>query len=339
MKRSRITLEEVADWHNLTLAFHRAARGKGGRLEVRRFRADLDEEISRLRKDILDGSIEVGRMRRFSIRDPKPRIIHAPCFRERVLHHALIAHIGPVLDRSLIDDTFACRVGKGTLAAVRRAQFHQRRHPWFAQIDIDGYFAGIDHRRLLEMLRRRFKNRALLRLIERIIDAHHAVPGKGLPIGALTSQCFANYYLSGLDRLLLEGCRIDGMVRYMDDLVWWGKDRSTVREALAKARSFAEERLGLVVKQPVRIGRAAHGLTFCGFRILPGRVLLSRRRKQRYARHRCRWESAYAAGLIDERTLQKNYGSALALTVHADARSWRWEQLCRHPVAIEGYEP
>lgn len=133
MKRSPVGLDAIADWHNLAAAFHRAARGKGRRDEVRLFRADLFGQLSSLRGAILDGTVQVGRMRRFRIRDPKPRIIHAPCFRERVLHHALMAHAGPVLDRALVEDTYACRVGKGALAAVQRVQHHLRRFPWYAR--------------------------------------------------------------------------------------------------------------------------------------------------------------------------------------------------------------
>jgi len=216
MKRSGVSLDAVADWHNLSAAFHRAALGKGHRTEVIQFKKDLPNRLANLRKDILAGTVTVGQMRCFHIRDPKPRIIHAPCFPERVLHHALMASVGPVLDRGLVADTYACRTGKGALAAVRRAQHHLQRWPWYAKIDIRSYFANIDHAILGELLARRFKDQPLLALMARIINAHHAAPGKGLPIGALTSQQFANYYLSGLDRLLLEACRVRGFVRYMD---------------------------------------------------------------------------------------------------------------------------
>lgn len=337
MRRSPLTLEEVADWHNLASAFQRAARGKGNRDEVRSFAADLSGELARLHREILNGSIEVGRMRSFAIHDPKPRLIHAPCFRERVLHHALLAHIGPLLDRALVDDTYASRVGKGTLAAVRRARHHLQRHPWFAQIDIRGCFATIDHGVLRGLLARQFKNPGLLLLLARIVDAHHTTPGKGLPIGAFTSQCFANFYLAGLDRLLLEECRVGGMVRYMDDIAWWGEEREQVRTVLGRVRLFAQESLRLELKQPSRVGRSEHGLTFCGFRILPDRLLLSRRRKRRYGQFRRRWEESCAAGNIDVRTLQAGFAGVLAPTLHADAKVWRAEQLRRHPVADAGW--
>ena len=186
---------------------------------------------------------------------------------------------------------------------------------------------------LLALLERRFKDRGLLALLARIVEAHHAEPGRGLPIGALTSQHFANYYLAGLDRLLLEGCRVRGLVRYMDDLVWWGDGKDAVRDALAQARAYAQERLRLTVKTPVQVGRSRAGLMFCGYRILPGRLLLSRRRKRRYAECRRDWENAYAAGRIDARALQAGYATALAITAHADAAVWRREQLRRRPLA------
>ncbi|MBF8271342.1 MAG: RNA-directed DNA polymerase [Magnetococcales bacterium] len=333
MRRSGVGLEEVAHWDNLASAFRRAAQGKAHQVPVQRFRAQLFDELAGLRRDILDGSVAVGRMRSFRIRDPKPRIIHAPCFRERVLHHALMAHAGPVLDRSLVDDTFACRVGKGTLAAVYRVRHHLQRHPWYAKIDIKGYFPSIDHGVLQNLLERRFKNQGLLQLMGRIIAAHHTDPGKGLPIGALTSQHFANYYLNGVDRLLLEGCRVRGLVRYMDDLVWWGDSLAQVREALARVRLLAEGSLGLVIKNPVYVGRSRNGFTFCGYRILPDRLLLSRRGKKRYGQLRQRWEQAWCTGTVDLLELQQGFSSVLVTTLHADAAPWRREQLRRHPLA------
>ncbi len=335
MKRSPCGLETIAHWHNLAAAFHRAARGKRNRWQVRLFAADLFGQLSRLQKEILEGVVSLGRMRAFSIHDPKPRLIHAPCFRERVLHHALMAHAGPVLDRVLVDDTYACRVGKGTLAAVRRAQHHGRRHPWWVKIDMQAYFASVDHGILLELLSRRFKDRGLLDIIGRIVNAYHTDPGRGLPIGALTSQHFANYYLNGLDRFLLEDCKVKGLVRYMDDLVWWVDDKDTARKSRDEAVRYAKERLRLTVKQPTHLGRSRDGLLFCGYRILPGRLLLSRRRKRRYTQLRRQWEQAWSAGEIGALDLQAGFAAAHAITVHADAAAWRAAQLLHNPLEPE----
>jgi len=332
MKRSAIGLTEVADVHNLAAAFHAAARGKRGRAEVETFRADLDHHLAMLRTELLTGSWLPGPMRRFRIRDPKPRLIHAPGFPDRVVHHAIMAHVGPVLDRALVADTFACRTGKGTLAAVQRAREHASRHPWFGQIDIRSYFAGIDHTILLGLLARKLKDRALLALLGRIVAAHEDSPGRGLPIGTLTSQHFANFYLAGIDRHLLETCRVSGYVRYMDDLVWWTEDRAAARATLRSVDEMLATALHLKVKLPPRIGPSRNGLTFCGFRILPGRLLLSRRRRRRYAALRTAAERGWQAGVIEARGLQAAYASALALTLHANASAWRRGQLRRRPL-------
>lgn len=333
MKRSPVGLTEIADWQNLAAAFYSASRGKPDRQDVCAFRADLTGELGALRREILDGTVQLGRMTEFRICDPKPRLIHAPCFRERVLHHALMAQVGPVLDRGLVFDTYACRAGKGALAAVWRCQQHARRYPWYAKTDICAYFASIDHARLVNMLHCRFKDRRLLDLMTRIIDAYHDSPGKGLPIGALTSQHFANFYLAGLDRLLLEGCRVRGMVRYMDDVIWWCDGHEAVRDVLRITNDYVRDQLLLEIKTPVQIGRSVRGVLFCGYRVLPGALRLSRRRRRRYAACRRHWERAYASGSIDACALQAGYSSALAITAHADAAAWRREQLRRSPLA------
>jgi hypothetical protein len=326
-----VKLADVAQLDTLARAFWRASRGKRDQPVVRSFAGRLDEELATLGSELRAGTVELGRTRSFEIFDPKPRVIHAPCFRERVVHHALFDHVGPVLDRALVADTFACREGKGSLAAVQRAQQHVRRFPWFVKADMRAYFASVTHDLLLAALARKLRDRGVLELCARIIRAHEVTPGRGLPIGALSSQHFANFFLAPLDRLLLEQQRVAGMVRYMDDVVAWCRSRAEARSIRNAIVAFAGERLNLEVKQPVQIQRSACGLSFLGFRVFAGSLRLSRRRRRRHARARQRWEHAYALGRIDARALQAGYGAALAITAHADARSWRREQLRRAP--------
>jgi RNA-directed DNA polymerase len=138
--------------------------------------------------------------------------------------------------------------------------------------------------------------------------------------------------LNGLARFLLEVCRVRGFVRYMDDVVWWTDDRAAAKVALDAARFHLAETLCLEMKLPVRLGRSRDGLNFCGFRILPGSLLLSRRRRHRYSTLRKQAERAWQEGHIDAQGLQGAYASALALTIHADAAAWRREQLRRQPL-------
>lgn len=190
----RITLGDVAELANLTAAAWRAAAGKRHRREVRLFLASLDRSLAQLAADLHAGLAPANRFRTFTIFDPKRRTIHAPIFRDRVVHHALMAHVGPELEQRLIFDSYACREGKGNLAAVQRAQHFARRYRWYGKLDVRGYFHSIDHEVLKTGLRRCVKGPAL-RLCHRIIEGFTTTPGRGLPIGALSSQYFANWYL------------------------------------------------------------------------------------------------------------------------------------------------
>ncbi|MGH7494793.1 MAG: reverse transcriptase domain-containing protein, partial [bacterium] len=198
MHRNNFSLADLADLNTLADAFWRAARKKQDRVEVQRFARHLDEQLDRLARQIRNETLTLGHFNHFRIHDPKPREISAPGFRERVLHHALIHHLGPILDRAAVYDSYACRKGKGPVRAVLRAQQHLRRFSWYVQIDIRRYFDSIDHEILKGLVRRKLKDRGVLALCDRIIDSYHTTPGCGLPIGALTSQYFANLYLDGL---------------------------------------------------------------------------------------------------------------------------------------------
>ena len=139
MRRTRIELPDIADLGNLAQAAYLAGRGKRQRPEVAAFFADLERSLGRLAEGILAGTRPLGLYRPFPVWDPKRRLIHAPCFEDRVLHHALFAHAGPVLERAMVDSCFACRPGKGPLAAVRRAQSALRCLRWYAKVDVRGY--------------------------------------------------------------------------------------------------------------------------------------------------------------------------------------------------------
>jgi RNA-directed DNA polymerase len=318
----RINLDDVAQRRNLAEAAFLAARGKRHRPEVREFLDDLEARISALRAEILNQRVRVGQGHRFEIHDPKPRAIFAPCFRERVLHHALMNLIGPVLDRALIDDSYACRAGKGTLAAAARVHEHVRRFPWYAKMDVRAYFASIRHSILMERVRRRIKGDDVLALVSLIVAAHGEGSGHGLPIGALTSQCLANYYLDPLDRFLLESSATRGYVRYMDDFVFWTETRHNASRLVREAGEFLERTLALTAKTSVQVNRSDRGITVCGYRILPGSIRLGRRRKRRYLESRRRSEAAYQAGILDADQLQRAHDAALSITAHAKTRAW-----------------
>ena len=334
MKPVRVNIRDTADYDNLVDAAVKAARGKRMRPDVRCFFKHFEKNINNLRKDILEGNAPYGYYKCFTIYDPKKRTIHAACFEDRVLHHALINDVGPILERAMVPCTFACRPGKGPLAASKWVQHCIRRFPRYVKVDIRRYFDSIDHTLLNKILKRRLKGEEVQKLIGQIIASYWESPGKGLPIGSLTSQHFANYYLDGLDRFIMEELRCCAYTRYMDDMIWWCSDRQTAKTTLAMVKEWVSKNRLLDLKENCQINKSIRGVTFCGYRILPGMMRLSRRRCRRYTVKRNRWENAYLAGLIDEGKLQSAYTSVYAGTVHADSREWRKEQLRKYPPIV-----
>ena len=237
MRRAANLFDRIPEPENLRLAFHKAARGRRGQAVVRQFAASLDQRIAAMSVAIREGTFPIGRFQQFLIRDPKERVITAPCFDERVLHHAIMNVCEPVMDRWLIDDTFACRTGKGREAAIERAQHFARDAAWSLKLDVRRFFDSVPHGTLMILLERRFKDRRLLELLTRIITAYRGELGIGLPIGSLTSQHFANFYLGWLDRFVKESLRVRGYVRYMDDMILWHDDLGQMQAIQQRCRS------------------------------------------------------------------------------------------------------
>lgn len=205
--------------------------------------------------------------------------------------------------------------------------------------DIRQYFASIDHDVLKGLLARRFKDPDVLALCGRIIASHVTAAGRGLPIGNLTSQHFANHYLNPLDRFSKETLGRKAYVRYMDDFVVWGSDREDLKAVRDRVRLFLIERLKLELKPEPAINRANLGMNFLGCRLFPGRTLLARRSKARFTRKFRRYEAAHAAGAWTELTLQQRMQVLLAFVMPADSRGFRLHVFERFGVAAKSLEP
>ena len=338
MKRTGHLMEAIANPENLRLAFWKAARGKRSRPDCRRFQAGLDVNLGCLREQLLAGEVPLGQYRQFKVFDPKERTIRVAGFRERVMHHALMNHCEPILDRAAVFDSYACRKGKGRLAAIDRALGFARRYGWFLKMDVRKYFDSVDHATLMELLERKFKDPTLLSLFARIVASHGGEAGRGLPIGNLTSQHFANYYLAPLDRFLKERWRRRAYVRYMDDLVVWGHSTGELCEIRDQVQRFLAFELKLELK-PVGINRTALGMDFLGFRLYQDRVKLSRRSKLRFARKFRRYERSWREGRWTELQLQQRMQALLAFVVEADSVGFRRRVLERFGMVANGLLP
>lgn len=339
MKRHGQLMTQIADAENLRLAFWKAAKGKRGKADCLAFRERLDENLATLAAELSSGEVPLGDYHYFKVHDPKERLICAASFRERVLHHALMNVCEPVLERAAVFDSYACRKGKGRLRAVARALGYARTHGWFLKLDIRKYFDSIHHDTLRSLLRRKFKDPLVLGVFDRIIGSYETAPGRGLPIGNLTSQHFANFYLGTLDRFLKETLRRRAYARYMDDFVVWGESGQELRGVCERVRGFAAAELKLELKANTAINRTAAGMDFLGYRLFPGTVRLARRSQVRFARKFRRYESAHRRGEWSELVLQQRMKALLAFVMPAESGAFRRHVLQRFGVAAKRLEP
>jgi RNA-directed DNA polymerase len=322
MKRIRGLIEPIADPDNLRLAFWKARKGKTHSPNVQAYSADLDANLKSLRTQILTGMVEVGNYHYFKVYEPKERQICAAAFSEQVLHHALMNVCHPYFERHQISDSYASRKGKGTYAALARAQRLTCNHQWFLKLDVRKFFESVHHGVVRAQLARMFKDPLLLEILGKILDSYEASPARGLPIGNLTSQYFANHYLSGLDHYIKEGLGIRAYVRYMDDMVLW-HDKKTVLQAAQKAiETWVLEQL-LSTLKPAQLSRTAQGLPLLGYLVKPYHVRLLQQSKVRFMRKFCLAEARLAVGEWSDVTYQRHVLPLLAFTQHANTVDFR----------------
>lgn len=327
--------ECLISFENLYHAANQARKGKRTRTSVLRFEQDRERNLWALHDELANRTYRPGGFFAFEIRDPKPRLISAAPYRDRVVHHALCNVIQPIFERSFIFDSYANRVGKGTHAAVRRARAYARKFPYVLQCDIAKYFPSIDHQVLKSIVRRKLRAPGVLWLTDLIIDHSNEqdrvtrwFPGddlftplerrRGLPIGNQTSQFFANLYLDPLDHLIKDewGCR--GYVRYVDDFLIFGEDKRSLKEFKRRIERALEPLRLVLHADKSEIFPTRTGIPFLGYRIFPHRVLLDARnvRAFRSRLDQMRWRAL--KGELTPKDVTRRIQSWIAHALHAD---------------------
>lgn len=295
MKRQGFLMEEICCVDNLLLAYYKAVRGKRNKKAIKDYSANLPARIVRLRDNLLSGNARLGVYHFFTIHDPKLRRICAASFEEKLIHHAIVNVCKPYFERNLIYDTYATRDGKGVYAAIERAQEGLRCHTYVAKLDVRKYFDSIDQAVLKIQLRRLFKDARLLCLMDKIIESYQTDVGRGVPIGNLTSQYFANLYLSGLDHYIKEQLKVPVYVRYMDDMLLFGSSKQQVKNYVEEVSRFIADKLHLTLKPSVLVA-TKRGISFLGYGLHPHKILLNRNSKLRFKQKMRCYTKAYEEG-------------------------------------------
>lgn len=336
--------EGIVTFEALHCAYLDARRGKRRSLACMRFEQDLEGNLIHLQNELIWGEYRTGDYRYFEVTEPKRRQVAALVdFRDRVVHHALCTALRPVWEARFIGDSYACRVGKGTHAGAERAQqmMHEivGRHGklYALKADISKYFASIDHATLKRLIRRKVSDVRILALLDDIIDSYSepGSPGKGLPLGNLTSQLFANIYLDALDQHVKTTHRERYYLRYMDDFVILHHDKQHLQALRISLQVWLGMHLQISTNHKTGVfpiaGRHGRGLDFLGYHLWPHRRRLRKASLKRFAKHLRRQQRAYSAGLISARQISERLASWTAHARHGQAVSALQSILNKYP--------
>ncbi len=318
--------EKIITFENLLLASKKAIRGKKDKKAVATFYFNLENELISLQSELTNESYRPQDYTLFEVREPKVRKICSSDFRDRVVHHAICNVIEPIFERRAIYDSYACRRGRGSHLAVARCQEYARKDKYYLKCDIKKFFDSVNHEILKKILRKIFKDPKLISLLDIIID--HEVPGnplgKGIPIGNLTSQHFANLYLSELDHFVKEGRQIKGYVRYMDDFISFANSKEELHQLLFEIDHFVKTILKMELKQKVtKIAPVSEGVPFLGFRIYPNLIRIKRENLVRMRQKIRRKERLFRSGRIGDKELFQSVNSIVAHVSHVNSLAER----------------
>ncbi len=322
----------LCSWENLCLAENKAAKGKRGKGPAARFEYRLADNLLALQEELWAQTYCPGAYSSFYIHEPKRRLISAAPFRDRVVHHALCNVIEPLFERSFIYDSYANRVGKGTHKALDRCQEFARRYRYVLQCDVRQFFPSIDHAILLDILAVKIDDPRVMWLCQRILESGADVladeyemvyfPGddlfaaarlRGLPIGNLTSQFWANCYLNPFDHFVQRELRCSAYERYVDDMLLFDNDKDKLwddREAVVERQA----RYRLTIHPGAQPRPTSEGIPFLGFVVYPTHRRLKSRKVVAYWR---RWRALLGEYVAGRETQDAVIASLLGWINHA----------------------
>lgn len=345
--------EHICSYDNLFEAYMAAAKGKADRPEVMRFAFHLEENLFQIQRELTEGTYQVGPYREFYVRYPKPRLVMALGFKDRVVQWAIYRQIDPFIDKRFITHSYGCRRGKGTLAAAECMLNWIRiisRKPgcddyWIIKGDISKYFYRVDHQIIMDCYRDICDEPWFLSLMSAIIN-NPEVPfglpeGMGIddcprqerlydvgqPIGNLTSQETANIYLNRFDQWCKHELNLRYYVRYMDDFCAIIKGQDNAKKTLQAMTDYLSTELRLDMSRKARISRIKEGVEFVGYRVSPHGLRLRKKTVRHIKSSLKHVARLYADGLISFDSAKETIISYFGMTKHVNGRYIRkWIQ-------------
>lgn len=345
MKTLKNVFEQVVAYDNLYRAYLNARLCKRYRYEVLNFSAHLEDNLVKLQSELIDRTYTLGKYREFYIYEPKKRLIMAQPFKDRVVQWAIYQVLNPVFVRGYITDSFACIEGRGTHSAVKRLHYWLRQvgkkqeKYYFLKLDISKYFYRIDHDVLMGILKRKIRDDDMIFLLDKIVnsgDTNFGLPPgkspgevkrsdrvseKGMPVGNLSSQMFANLYLNELDQYCKRTLQIHFYVRYMDDVIILHQDKDQLHEWKRLIDTFLKEKLQLDLNEKTCIRPITLGVEFCGYKLWNTHIKLRKSTALKMKRKLKKLQKEYAAGEVTMEEARQTISSYLGILKHCDSYS------------------
>lgn len=291
-------INDITSIENLFLSWKNFRKGKRHKPDVQQFERYLEDNLFQLRQEFKTGSYRHGNYISFNITDPKSRLIHKAKVRDRVVHHGVYRQLYPIFDKGFIFDSYSCRNNKGTHRAIKRLRKftikvskNNIRVCWALKLDVKKFFNSVDQQILLKLISKKIKDRKALSLIDEIIGSFSVDKKsqrererelRGLPIGNLTSQLFANIYLNPLDQFVKHELKEKYYLRYCDDFVILSKDRKHLIKRIFKIEKFLSKKLKLNLHpDKIILTKLKQGIDFLGYVVLPHSIVLRTKTKKR----------------------------------------------------------
>ncbi|HAS00299.1 MAG: RNA-directed DNA polymerase [Candidatus Moranbacteria bacterium GW2011_GWC2_37_73] len=321
------TFENIVSVENLLAAWKEFERGKKGRKDVQDFSMHLMDNIFSLHEDLFNHTYKHGGYQAFKINDPKPRDIHKATVRDRLLHHAIYRTLYPFFDRTFISDSFSCRNNKGTHKSInrfmdfgRKVSKNKTQTCWILKCDIRKFFANIDHKILLDILKEYIPDEDIIWLLENIIKSFSSTKeGVGLPLGNLTSQLFVNIYMNKFDQFVKHKLKEKFYIRYADDFVFLSENKEILEGKIILVEKFLEKELKLQLHpDKVFIKTLSSGVDFLGMVNFSNHKILRTNTKRRMMKKLNSKYSDLQNGLLSEKSFNQCLQSYFGMLTHCD---------------------
>jgi len=341
MKKLNNLFHQIYDFDRLLFAYKQAKESRRYKDEVLLFTSNLEENLIDIQNHIIHHSYEVGRYREFFVHDPKKRLIMALPFRDRVVQWAVYSVLNPIFAKGYINDSHGCVMGRGTLSAIKRLQYWLKkvskspRKYYYLKLDISKYFYRIDHDILLDIIGRKIQDPDVLWLLSTIINSEDTAFGlpqgmaahetdvrlndKGMPIGNLTSQMFANIYLNELDQFVKRKLGIRHYIRYMDDMIILSSDKQELHQLKHEIGDFLDEKLRLNLNDKTCVRPITLGIDFLGYKVWPTHIKLRKSSALKMKKRLKHIQKQYARGEIDFEKANSVVQSYLGIMKHCNS--------------------